>query len=110
MGSDRNRQAFDAAGKKLFEVNEVTDIFAPVWTRWAYELALGMLLFLALWSYAAVFGNTMTEKFPMLQTSEDCDPNGTYNCKLFLLPPPLLSRRNNCGSKLLVRPLSGCTC
>jgi len=51
----RVKIAFAASRHKLFELNELLDIFGPTWAKIAYELALAMLLFLALWYAITLF-------------------------------------------------------
>jgi Transmembrane amino acid transporter protein len=73
-------KAFKRTGNKLFELNELLDIFAPLWAKLAYEFALFVLLMMVLWTYTTVFANSMMSKFAIFDWGHDCIQDYTEDC------------------------------
>lgn len=87
----RMDEGFRAVGGRLFEMNELLEVFAPLWAVVAYEFAVVSMLFMALWSFASVFGNSMIAKFPLLHgdwshsCTDDFDGECAWSFRIFVL-------------------------
>lgn len=66
---------------KAFELNELLSMFAPKWCAAAYEVSLSLLIYLALFGFAAVFGNSMCAKLPVLSWGSDCSQKWSSGCE-----------------------------